>query len=85
MDLSTVKKKLDNASYKKPSDLAADVRLIFSNAMTYNAPNSKVYNYARSLSDFWESSWAEIANADDAIDRPPTMEALTAFVDRCNQ
>lgn len=85
MDLGTVKKKLDKGLYKRPSELASDVRLIFSNAMTYNAPNSKIYNHARSLSEFWESNWAQIATADDAIDRPPSMEAITEFVEKCHR
>jgi hypothetical protein len=85
MDLTTVKKKLDSGAYKKPSELATDVRLIFHNAMTYNAPNSKVYNMARAMSDFWESQWAEIASADDAIDRPPSKESLTEFVEKCHR
>ncbi len=85
MDLGTVKRKLERGAYRRPSELAADVRLIFSNAMTYNTPNSKVYNYARTLSDFWESSWAQIANTDDAIDRPPSMEAITEFVEKSHR
>eukprot|EP00599_Poterioochromonas_sp_BG-1_P000061 CAMPEP_0173146270 /NCGR_PEP_ID=MMETSP1105-20130129/8390_1 /TAXON_ID=2985 /ORGANISM="Ochromonas sp., Strain BG-1" /LENGTH=157 /DNA_ID=CAMNT_0014060433 /DNA_START=1 /DNA_END=470 /DNA_ORIENTATION=- len=85
MDLGTVKKKLERGAYRRPSELAADVRLIFSNAMTYNTPNSKVYNYARTLSDFWESSWAQIANTDDAIDRPPSMEAISEFVEKSHR
>jgi hypothetical protein len=85
MDLTTVKKNLEKGVYKKPADLAADVRLVFSNAMTYNAPNSKIYHMARTLSEFWEENWAQIASADDLIDRPPTMELLTEFVEKCHR
>lgn len=85
MDLSTVKKKLDKGVYKRSSEVATDMRLIFSNAMTYNAPNSKIYNYARTLSDFWETNWAPIAAVDDVIDRPPNMEAITDFVEKSHR
>ena len=36
MDLSTVSKNLKNRLYFTPSDFIADIRLIFSNAKTYN-------------------------------------------------
>ena len=38
MDLGTVRQRLESNEYVEPRDLAAHVRLVFNNAMMYNAP-----------------------------------------------
>jgi hypothetical protein len=38
MDLGTVRQRLESNEYVEPRDLAAHVRLVFNNAMAYNAP-----------------------------------------------
>ncbi|KAK1568687.1 hypothetical protein Q3G72_027544 [Acer saccharum] len=43
MDLGTVKSKLNKNLYDSPADFAADVRLTFKNAMTYNPKGLDVY------------------------------------------
>ncbi|EPS58092.1 hypothetical protein M569_16724, partial [Genlisea aurea] len=43
MDFGTVRKKLDNGIYKKLEELEADVFLICSNAMQYNASDTVYY------------------------------------------
>src|ERR1044072_2581957 len=43
MDLGTVKSKLTSGEYPNPVNFAADVRLTFSNAMTYNPPGNDVH------------------------------------------
>ena len=58
MDLGTVKNNLIKKKYSKPEECAADIRLIWHNCMSYNAPNSKFYNLAKSLSEVWEKEWA---------------------------
>ncbi|CAN8236439.1 unnamed protein product [Cochlearia groenlandica] len=57
MDLGTVKNKLTSGTYSCPSEFAADVRLIFSNAMTYNPPSNDVYTMADTLRKFFEVRW----------------------------
>jgi hypothetical protein len=42
MDLGTIKKGLEAGKYMLAQDFAVDVRLVFSNAMTYNQPGSEV-------------------------------------------
>eukprot|EP00981_Chlorochromonas_danica_P008791 scaffold2312_cov165-Ochromonas_danica.AAC.31 len=85
MHLRLVKATVERDGYRSATEAAADMRLIFSNAMTYNAPGSKVYVCAKNLGDFWETSWAATqAGAEDDIDRPPSKEALIAFVERCH-
>ncbi|KAI7733945.1 hypothetical protein M8C21_005331 [Ambrosia artemisiifolia] len=54
MDLGTVKAKLGSGSYSSPFQFLADVRLTFSNAMTYNPPGNDVHIMADVLSKFFE-------------------------------
>ncbi|RYH29039.1 hypothetical protein EON65_09880 [archaeon] len=82
MDLKTLRQNLDKGIYSRPGEFAADMRLIFSNAMTYNIPGSRVYNHAKSLGDFFETSWVQLVNDCDDIDKPPTKETLTVFVEK---
>ncbi|KAL6658319.1 hypothetical protein ACP70R_003905 [Stipagrostis hirtigluma subsp. patula] len=60
MDLGTVKKKLTNKQYVSPDEFAADVRLTFSNAMTYNPPGNVVHNIAKELNGIFDSEWASV-------------------------
>ncbi|KAG7550607.1 NET domain [Arabidopsis thaliana x Arabidopsis arenosa] len=57
MDLGTVKNKLTSGTYSCPSEFAADVRLTFSNAMTYNPPGNDVFVMADTLRKFFEVRW----------------------------
>jgi hypothetical protein len=57
MDLGTVKKKLTNSQYANLDEFAADVRLTFSNAMTYNPPGNQVHTVAEQLNGIFESEW----------------------------
>ncbi|PIA51889.1 hypothetical protein AQUCO_01000040v1 [Aquilegia coerulea] len=49
MDLGTVKSKLDQHMYATPMDFAADVRLTFNNALTYNPKGHDVYMMAKTM------------------------------------
>ncbi|KAL2347010.1 hypothetical protein Fmac_001010 [Flemingia macrophylla] len=60
MDLGTVKRRITSGEYSNPMDFAADVRLTFSNAMTYNPPGNDVHIMAESLSKFFETRWKAI-------------------------
>ncbi|XVF54646.1 hypothetical protein PTKIN_Ptkin05aG0197900 [Pterospermum kingtungense] len=60
MDLGTVKKKIASGQYLSPLDFAADVRLTFSNAMTYNPPGNDVHYMAETLSKYFEVRWKAI-------------------------
>ncbi|PIN23324.1 hypothetical protein CDL12_03958 [Handroanthus impetiginosus] len=51
MDFGTVRKKLDGGAYKHLEELEADVFLICSNAMRYNAPDTVYYRQARTIQD----------------------------------
>ncbi|XP_035542481.1 transcription factor GTE10-like isoform X2 [Juglans regia] len=60
MDLGTVKSKIASGGYLSPLEFAADVRLTFSNAMTYNPPGNDVHIMAKTLSKFFEARWKAI-------------------------
>ncbi|KAM9980581.1 hypothetical protein ACTFIY_002894 [Dictyostelium cf. discoideum] len=49
MDLTTLKKKLDDQVYNTCSEFSKDVILIFKNAMIYNQEDSDIYNMAASM------------------------------------
>ncbi|OMO73614.1 hypothetical protein CCACVL1_17201 [Corchorus capsularis] len=60
MDLGTVKKKLASGAYASPLEFHADVKLTFSNAMTYNPPGNDVHIMADTLNKFFEVRWKNI-------------------------
>ena len=67
MDLKTVKKKLEIKSYRDPTRVAAD---IFLNAMTYNAPGSRIYSQAKNLSEYFESKCKGLFKNVEDVDKP---------------
>ncbi|KAF8695848.1 hypothetical protein HU200_036722 [Digitaria exilis] len=60
MDLGTVLRRLERRRYADPSAFAADVRLTFRNAMSYNNEGDPVYDSAAELSGIFEDGWASI-------------------------
>lgn len=60
-DLSLIKTKLEAGEYLIPEDFANDVRLIFTNAFTYNPDfHHPVHAAAKSLSSMFETKWAAL-------------------------
>jgi len=59
MDLGTIQARLDKDYYvdEDPDAYAADIRLVFANAMTYNKEGDVVYKMARTMSKFFENEW----------------------------
>uniref|UniRef100_A0A8U8BKV9 Uncharacterized protein n=1 Tax=Geospiza parvula TaxID=87175 RepID=A0A8U8BKV9_GEOPR len=60
MDLSTIKRKMENRDYRDAQEFAADVRLMFSNCYKYNPPDHDVVAMARKLQDVFEFSYAKM-------------------------
>ncbi|GMP29576.1 hypothetical protein CsSME_00004618 [Camellia sinensis var. sinensis] len=60
MDLGTIKSKITSSEYSSVLDFVADVRLTFSNAMTYNPPANHVHIMADTLRKFFELRWKVI-------------------------
>ncbi|XP_045803462.1 transcription factor GTE10-like isoform X1 [Trifolium pratense] len=82
MDLGTVKSKLTSGKYSSPIDFAADVRLTFSNAMTYNPPGNDVHGIAATLSKAFETKWKSIEKKIRDIDhRVPSEPSKPIFVE----
>ncbi|KAK0588593.1 hypothetical protein LWI29_002978 [Acer saccharum] len=60
MDFGTIMRKVTSAAYSSPLEFLADVRLTFSNAMTYNPPGNEFYVMADTLRKFFEARWKAI-------------------------
>eukprot|EP00246_Nothoceros_aenigmaticus_P013736 TRINITY_DN487_c0_g1_i1.p1 TRINITY_DN487_c0_g1~~TRINITY_DN487_c0_g1_i1.p1 ORF type:complete len:816 (-),score=184.17 TRINITY_DN487_c0_g1_i1:457-2643(-) len=60
MDLGTIKKNLEAGVYDTPAEFADDVRLIFSNALTYNPKGHDVHTMAEILNQNFEARWKGI-------------------------
>ncbi|KAI4387181.1 hypothetical protein MLD38_005030 [Melastoma candidum] len=60
MDLGSVKKKLDRNAYSSPGDFAADVRLTFNNALTYNPKGHEVHAMAEALLYMFEEMYEPV-------------------------
>ncbi|XP_021208329.1 bromodomain adjacent to zinc finger domain protein 2B isoform X9 [Bombyx mori] len=59
MDLSTIKKKLQDSSYKCKEEFASDVRLIFSNCEVFNEDYSPVGRAGHNMRQFFEEKWTQ--------------------------
>nr|XP_002156492.2 histone acetyltransferase p300 [Hydra vulgaris] len=55
MDLSSIKKKLEEGGYKDPWGFCDDMRLMFENAWLYNKKTTKVFRYCTKLSETFEA------------------------------
>ncbi|KAH7667216.1 Bromodomain-containing protein [Dioscorea alata] len=63
MDFSTIKNQMeakDGSGYKNVREIYADVRLIFTNAMTYNDEKDDVHVMAKSLLAKFEEKWLQL-------------------------
>ncbi|XP_061373537.1 transcription factor GTE8-like [Gastrolobium bilobum] len=60
MDLGTIKNKIVAGAYTGPLEFVHDVRLTFSNAMTYNPRGNDVHLMADTLSKYFEVRWKTI-------------------------
>eukprot|EP01033_Poteriospumella_lacustris_P011621 gene11621-8276_t len=77
MDLGTVKKKIEEDKYETVEEIAADVRLVWSNCMLYNSTGSEYYHLADKFSRAFEDAYRAIRKlADDFKDplRTPSVD-----------
>ncbi|XP_042021877.1 bromodomain-containing protein 9-like [Salvia splendens] len=65
MDFGTVREKLDRGAYKKLEELEADVFLICSNAMLYNAPDTVYYRQAHSIQEIAKRDFENLRHEGD--------------------
>lgn len=71
MDFGTIKSKLASGAYASPLDFHADVRLTFTNAMTYNPPGNDVHLMADTLNKYFEVRWKPIEKKLPKTDAQP--------------
>ncbi|CAG4958104.1 unnamed protein product [Parnassius apollo] len=57
MDLSTIRRKLQDGFYKCKEEFASDVRLIFSNCEVFNEDDSPVGRAGHSMRQFFDARW----------------------------
>eukprot|EP00457_Paulinella_chromatophora_P011740 gb/GEZN01011898.1/.p1 GENE.gb/GEZN01011898.1/~~gb/GEZN01011898.1/.p1 ORF type:complete len:279 (+),score=38.96 gb/GEZN01011898.1/:85-921(+) len=74
MDLGTVKSRLEAGQYPSSACFAADVRLVWANAQTFNPPSSFVHQQATRFSEMFEKKFRRVAErggrrSDDRRDR----------------
>ncbi|XP_057721705.1 transcription factor GTE8-like [Arachis stenosperma] len=81
MDLGTIKRKIAAGSYKGPLEFAGDVRLTFSNAMTYNPPGNDVHFMADALNKYFEVRWKTIEKKIPKMDALPLPAKSDTFED----
>jgi len=81
MDLGTIKERIDAGYYdeKNVEAYAADVRLVWSNAMTYNKDDTPVFKMARIMSREFEYQWqTRIEDEDFVVSAPASRTAADA-------
>lgn len=63
MDISTIRKKLNDGMYKVREEFREDVNLIFKNCQIFNEDDSPVGKAGRLMRTFFESRWAELTSS----------------------
>ena len=78
MDLTTIKKNLEKGQYANPGEVAADIRLVWSNCMTYNSDGSEYWNLARKFDKLFDDKFKKVKGAQAfAKAKDPTREEKT--------
>jgi len=62
MDLGTVKRNINGRKYKSIPDASDDIRLVWTNCMTYNQDGSDFYLLAKNLSKKYEEKYTKLVN-----------------------
>ncbi|XP_054153665.1 bromodomain-containing protein 7-like [Oppia nitens] len=76
MDLSTLKKKVDNNEYETLLDFKADVKLICDNCQKYNRPETVYYKAATKL---WHYTRNKLLNKESLIDLMRSYPGLSSY------
>ena len=85
MDLSQVKRNIENGKYASISQAADDVRLIWKNCMQYNADGSDFYVLAHNFSKTFESKYSKlvkehgVGKTESKNNDEPSMDEKKAF------
>jgi hypothetical protein len=60
MDVSTIRKKLNDGMYKSREEFKGDVNLIFANCEIFNEDDSPVGKAGHSMKNFFNARWTEL-------------------------
>ncbi|KAF4367654.1 hypothetical protein G4B88_001406 [Cannabis sativa] len=71
MDLGTINSKIASGSYSNPMEFYADVRLTFTNAMTYNPPGNLYHTMANNINKYFQVRWKNIEKNLPKFDSEP--------------
>ena len=86
MDLGTVWSQLESGHYSSARDVAADVELVWANAMTYNMDDSWIHQAAAKLKAYTSSKFASlVGSAGGAEDFDQPTELTFEMKHRLNQ
>jgi len=79
MDLGTVKKRLHALAYKSRDEAAEDIRLVFTNAASYNPPHNFVHQCAKNLLAVFEEAMAKLSSKSNeySVPSPPVKSNVT--------
>jgi len=67
MDFSTIQKKFDMGEYSESDEFARDMRLVFNNCRTYNAPTTSIVSMCNFLSSSFEKEFSLIKTEEARI------------------
>ncbi|XAR61536.1 hypothetical protein NMG60_11015988 [Bertholletia excelsa] len=73
MDFGTVRRKLDEGHYSNLDEFEADVFLICSNAMQYNAPDTIYFRQARSIQELAKRDFENLRQVNDEGEPQPKI------------
>ncbi|XP_048458075.1 bromodomain-containing protein 3-like isoform X1 [Rhincodon typus] len=82
MDLSAVKRKMNNQEYRNSQEFAADVRLMFLNCYKYNPPDHEVVTMGRKLQDVFETLFAQIS---EPVKAASSAQSTTHFTESSSE
>lgn len=60
MDITTIKKRLENGVYKTREEFCDDVRLIFANCEVFNEDDSPVGKAGHAMRNLFDTRWVEL-------------------------
>eukprot|EP01083_Nonionella_stella_P091292 255219_1 len=84
MDLGTIESNLSRGVYKNAFEFAKDVRLVWSNAKTYNQEGSGIYLVAQNLETLFNKRFEKIKKA-EVKKRESTQEERLRFTELVKQ
>lgn len=76
-DLGTIKKRLEQNTYKSMEEAAEEIRLVWTNCMLYNRDGSEFYHLADKLSRAFEEAYKaarKMSDSQEDMDRVPTID-----------